>query len=142
MIKNGFVACHRIVVDNLGSGGAAIVVHGGAGVHLDRSTVVNATASGIFLQPGARATLSRCNICNNGYCGLSVAPEAVCFLKDCTLRQNVCAHVAAFAGSAIALKCNDFSADADNAAPMLIQEPRAFVVARHNIGLGDSQQRK
>jgi hypothetical protein len=66
----------------------------GAGVHLDRSTVVNATASGIFLQPGARATLSRCNICNNGYCGLSVAPEAVCFLKDCTLRQNVCAHVA------------------------------------------------
>ncbi|EGB03975.1 hypothetical protein AURANDRAFT_55360, partial [Aureococcus anophagefferens] len=138
MIKNGFVACHRIIVDNLGSGGAAIVVHGGAGVHLDRSTVVNATASGIFLQPGARATLSRCNICNNGYCGLSVAPEAVCFLKDCTLRQNVCAHVAAFAGSAIALKCNDFSADADNAAPMLIQEPRAFVVARHNIGLGDS----
>ena len=29
MIKNGFVACHRIVVDNLGSGGAAIVVHSG-----------------------------------------------------------------------------------------------------------------
>ena len=29
MIKNGFVACHRIIVDNLGSGGAAIVVRGG-----------------------------------------------------------------------------------------------------------------
>ena len=67
----------------------------GACVHLDRTTVLNATASAVFLQPGARATLSRCNLNNNGHCGLSVSPDAVCFLKDCTLRQNRGAHVVA-----------------------------------------------
>lgn len=140
VIQRGFVACHRIVIDNFGCGGAAVVVQGGACVHLDRTTVLNATASAVFLQPGARATLSRCNLNNNGHCGLSVSPDAVCFLKDCTLRQNRGAHVVALAGSAVALKCNQLTQDSENSilTRSFIQEPNAFVVAKRNLGVDDT----
>jgi hypothetical protein len=138
VVKHGHLVCHRVVVDNLGAGGAAVTVHQGACVHLDRTTVTNAAASGIFLHPGARATLSRCNLDKNSHYGLSTAPGAICFLEDCLLTHNGQAHITALAGSIVALKCNDFSRTKDVTCS-LIQDHNAFVVARRNIGIDDSQ---
>jgi hypothetical protein len=138
VVKHGRLVCHRVIVDNLGAGGAAVTVHQGACVHLDRTTVVNAAASGIFLHPGAQATLSRCNLDKNSHYGLSAAPGAICFLKDCLLAHNDRAHITALAGSIVALKCNDFSRTNDVTCS-LIQDHNAFVVARRNVGIDDSQ---
>lgn len=126
-VREGHLTCHRIVVDNAGRGGAAVVVHDGAYVHFDHSTVANAAASGIFLHPGARATLAQCNINGNNHCGLSIAPRAICFLKDCLLERNGWTHILALTGSIVALKRTQLGADTTETA--LVKDHKARVAA-------------
>mmetsp|Transcript_20713 Transcript_20713/g.61791 ORF Transcript_20713/g.61791 Transcript_20713/m.61791 type:complete len:1556 (-) Transcript_20713:252-4919(-) len=138
-IQTGSLACHRIIIDNFGGGGAAVTVHTGAYLHLDRSDVMNAAASGVFLHPGSNATLSRCNIRQNGHSGVSAAPNATCFLQSCVLSSNGRTHVYALPGSRVALECNQFgSAVGDTTRKLIDGAHGAFVVSKHNIGICDS----
>lgn len=111
----------------------------GAYLHLDRSDVMNAAATGVFLHPGSNATLSRCNISQNGQSGISAAPTASCFVEKCVLSCNGGTHILALPGSRMALKCNQFgSAVGDTTRNILDDANGAFVVSTHNIGIRDS----
>jgi len=138
VVQVGHLTCHRVIVDNAQGGGAAIAIQDGAYVHFDRTTVMNSGASGILLHPGAKATLAQCSINSNSHSGLTIAPGAVCFLQECVLKCNGWTHISALAGSTVALRCNLFCMQVNDATERaLVQHHGALVNSRRNIGIHD-----
>jgi len=129
VLKSGRLACHRIIIDNAGGGGAAITIHHGGYMHLQRTIITNAVGSGVFIHPGASASLSRCSFSNNKQSGLSIAPGAFCFIQNCAFDCNAVAHVTALACSRLALKCNQLGALADDTRENAVKKDNGAFVA-------------